>query len=171
MWLGYVSFGYLATAFGRKRVYVLSAAAAALLVLFAGVRSPWLLLVLAPCLAFAATGYFSGFAAVTAEMYPTRIRSTGQGFTYNLGRLASAAAPYAVGALAERHGFGAAFHLDAAAFLVRGVAVQHDAAYQPQCCARVADEFCRLGGECGGERERAFYRLDEVALLAQDELP
>jgi len=119
IWFGYVSFGYLATAFGRRRVYVsFLIAAAALLWAFARIRSPWLLALLGPCLAFAATGYFSGFAAVTAETYPTPIRSTGQGFTYNLGRLASAAAPYAVGALAQSRGFPAAFHLDSVAFLL-----------------------------------------------------
>ena len=119
MWLGYVSFGYLATAFGRRRVYVSFLVSAALLTfLFAATRSPWILLLLGPCLAFTATGYFSGFAAVTADTYPTRIRATGQGFTYNVGRLASAIAPFAVGSLADHHGFGAAFHLDAAVFLV-----------------------------------------------------
>ena len=119
MWCGYISFGYLATALGRKRVYVsFLVSAALLLVLFARARSPLLLLLLGPCLAFAGTGYFSGFAAITAETYPTRIRATGQGFTYNLGRLASAAAPFTVGALAQKHGFASAFYLDAAVFLL-----------------------------------------------------
>lgn len=119
MWFGYVSFGYLATAYGRKRVYVaFLLAASALLTVFAQVRSPWLLLLLGPCLAYSATGYFSGFAAVTADAYPTSIRSTAQGLTYNLGRLASAVAPYTAGSLAQRQGFGAAFHVDAIAFLV-----------------------------------------------------
>ena len=119
MWLGYVSFGYLATAFGRRRVYIsFLVGAAALLVIYANLRSPWLLVLLGPCLAFLATGYFSGFVAVTAETYPDAIRSTGQGFTYNFGRLASAAAPYVAGTLAQQHGFATAFHLDAAAFLV-----------------------------------------------------
>ena len=118
MWLGYVSFGYLATAFGRRRLYVTFLISAALLLaIFTRVHSPWVLVALGPVLAFAATGYFSGFASVTAETYPTPIRSVGQGFTYNLGRLASAAAPYVVGALAERRGFSVAFHVDSAAFL------------------------------------------------------
>ncbi len=118
MWCGYIGFGYLATAFGRKRVYVaFLLTAAALLMLFARVHSPWLLLALGPCVAFAATGYFSGFADVTANAYSTAIRSTAQGFTYNFGRLASAAAPFLAGGLADRHGFRAAFSLDAAAFL------------------------------------------------------
>jgi len=73
MWLGYISFGYLATALGRKRVYVgFPLSTACLLVLFAQVRQPLLLMVLTPCLAFAATGYFSGFAAVTADGFRQR---------------------------------------------------------------------------------------------------
>lgn len=118
MWFGYVSFGYLASAFGRKRMYTsFLLAAAGCVALFANLRSPRTLLLLGPCLAFAATGYFSGFAAVTGETYPTSIRSTAQGFTYNLGRLASAAAPYTVGSLAATQGFQRAFYLDALAFL------------------------------------------------------
>ena len=39
---------------------------------------------------FFATGHFSGFGAVTAELYPTGIRATAQGVTYNFGRIVSA---------------------------------------------------------------------------------
>ncbi len=117
MWFGYVCFGYLADRFGRKRVYVAYLLSATmLLLLFAATRSPVALLALGPLVAFAATGYFSGFAAVTAETYPTPIRATAQGLTYNTGRLLSAAAPLFAGTLAERHGFAAAFQLDAGAF-------------------------------------------------------
>ena len=119
MWFGYVCFGYLASTFGRRCMYIsFLLAAAALLGIYPSVHSAWLLVFLGPCLAFVATGYYSGFAAVTAEAYPDAIRSTGQGLTYNVGRLASAAAPYAAGTLAQRHGFSSAFHLDAAAFLL-----------------------------------------------------
>ena len=46
---------------------------------------------------------------MTAEIYPTAIRATAQGFTYNIGRLASAIAPFAVGSVAAtRHGYGLA---------------------------------------------------------------
>ena len=68
--------------------------------------------------AFFATGYFSGFGAVTAEIFPTRIRSIAQGFTYNIGRIVSAAAPFTVGALAQTHGFGAALSISSLAFLL-----------------------------------------------------
>jgi MFS family permease len=119
MWVGYVTFGYISDAFGRKRTYVAYlVSAAALLAVFPLLHKALPLFLLAPCVAFAATGYFSGFAAVTAEVYETRIRSTAQGFTYNTGRLASAAAPFVVGTLADRHGFTAGFWASAGAFLL-----------------------------------------------------
>ena len=73
---------------------------------------------LGPFVAFFGTGYFSGFGAITAEIYPTAIRATAQGFTYNIGRIASAAAPFVVGSLATTRGFGTALSVAAAAFLV-----------------------------------------------------
>ena len=55
---------------------------------------------------------------MTAEIYPTSIRATAQGFTYNFGRLASAAAPYLVGTLADTRGFGPALLVCSAAFVL-----------------------------------------------------
>jgi len=119
MWLGYIAFGILADRFGRKRTYIAYLlCAAALMLAFGATRTTGLFFVLAPMTAFAATGYFTGFAAVSAEIYETRIRSTAQGFTYNTGRIASAIAPFAVGAFADKHGFGAAFVIAAFAFLL-----------------------------------------------------
>ena len=72
-------------------------------------------------MAFFATGYFSGFGAVTAEIYPTAIRATAQGFTYNMGRIASALAPFAVGSLAQNAGSAPPCSLTSAAFLLAAV--------------------------------------------------
>jgi MFS family permease len=122
MWFGYVTFGFVSDALGRKRTYVAYLlAAAVLLAIYVTVRIPAVLFFLGPFVAFAATGYFSGFGAVTAEIYPTAIRATAQGFTYNIGRLVSAAAPYFVGSLADTHGFGAALLICAAAFVLAAV--------------------------------------------------
>lgn len=119
MWLGYVSFGWLADAFGRRRSYVAYLLiAAALVPAYAAVREPALLLVLGPLVAFFGTGYFSGFGAVTAELFPTAIRATAQGLTYNVGRGVSAAAPIVVGALAERTGLAGAFSITSLAYLI-----------------------------------------------------
>jgi MFS family permease len=84
---------------------------------YTSTRDPRVLLVLGPVVAFFGTGYFSGFGAVTAEIYPTAIRASAQGFTYNIGRVASALAPFLVGSLAATRGFGAAFATAAVAFV------------------------------------------------------
>jgi len=122
MWLGYLSFGYISDALGRRRTYLaFLLAAAALVFAYANVRAPLLLFFLGPFVAFFGTGYFSGFGALTAELYPTRIRATLQGFTYNVGRVGSAAAPLAIGTLAQDRGFGPAFLLASAAFVAAAV--------------------------------------------------
>src|SRR6478672_11458758 len=110
MWLGYISFGYITDAIGRKRVYMAYLLmASVLLPLYGFMHLPLVLLLLGPFVAFFGTGFFSGFGAVTAEIYPTAIRATAQGFTYNIGRIASAAAPFTVGRIATTHGFSVAF--------------------------------------------------------------
>lgn len=122
MWFGYVTFGFISDRAGRKRAYVTYLLTAAVLMLsYAVTRHPPALLLLGPVVAFFATGYFTGFGAVTAEIYPTDIRATAQGFTYNIGRIGSAVAPWAVGQLAGTHGFGAAFSLSAVAFVCAAV--------------------------------------------------
>ena len=118
MWLGYVTFGFISDALGRRPTYIGYLVIAALLVWIYGmVREPMLLLVLGPFVAFFGTGYFSGFGAVASEIFPTSIRATALGVTYNSGRLLSAVAPYIVGSMAQRRGFGPAFTLTAFAFL------------------------------------------------------
>ena len=123
MWFGYVTFGLVSDRLGRKRTYVTYVLAAAFFVLaYASFRTPMALLALGPFVGFFGAGYFSGFGAVTAEIYPTSIRATAQGFTYNLGRIASAAAPWTVGTLADSRGFPTAFATAAAAFVLAAVA-------------------------------------------------
>jgi len=119
MWVGYVTFGFVSDAIGRKRTYIgYLIGAAVLLFLYSTARTPMVLLALGPLVAFFGTGYYTGFGTVTSEIYPTRIRATGQGFTYNVGRIASAAAPFTVGSLAQNSGFANAFGLLAAVFLL-----------------------------------------------------
>lgn len=122
MWFGYVTFGFISDAIGRKRAYVIYVlVASVLLPLYGAIHTPVVLLALGPFVAFFGTGYYSGFGALTAEIYPTSIRATAQGFTYNTGRIASAAAPFIVGSLATTRGFGAAFLVTGAAFLAAAI--------------------------------------------------
>jgi MFS family permease len=86
-------------------------------------QDPTRLLILGPFVAFFGSGYFSGFGAVLAELFPTAIRATGQGFAYNFGRAVAASAPFTVGALANTMGLGAAFSVTALSFAVAAVLV------------------------------------------------
>ena len=118
-WCGYVTFGFVADALGRRPTYIgYLVLAAALVFAFTKVSGVWALLALGPAASFFATGHFSGFGTVTAELYPTEIRATAQGFTYNIGRLASAYAPRLVGSVAQSSGFPAALTIVAGALLV-----------------------------------------------------
>ena len=116
---GYVSFGYVSDAFGRRKSFVTYLlVAAALILVYGSTRTLAWLLVIGPLTTFFGTGFFSGFGAVTAEIYPTAIRATAQGFTFNMGRLGSAVAPFMVGSLAQTHGFGVAFAMLAGALVL-----------------------------------------------------
>lgn len=121
MWLGYVSFGFIADQFGRRPTYITYLLVAAFLVWYYGfAREPWILLALGPFVAFFGTGYFSGFGAVAAEIFPTSIRATALGVTYNSGRLLSAIAPFMVGTMVQSRGYGAAFTMTSIFFILAG---------------------------------------------------
>jgi MFS family permease len=117
--LGYAAFGFLADIFGRRKPYfTYLIIAAALVPLYGLTRSPLWLLILGPFVAFFGTGFFSGYAAIASEIFPGEIRAAAMGFSYNVGRGLSAFAPFAIGALAIRHGIGPAFLLQGGAFLL-----------------------------------------------------
>ena len=116
-WLGYVAFGFFADTYGRRKPYfTYLLVAAALVPLYGLARNPVWLLVLGPFVAFFGTGYFAGYAAITSEIFPGKIRAAAMGLSYNIGRGLSAGAPFAVGALARHYGLGPAFFLQGGAF-------------------------------------------------------
>lgn len=47
-------------------------------------------------------GVFGSFTYYLPELFPTRLRGTGSGFTYNIGRVVAAAGPFVVGTVAAR---------------------------------------------------------------------
>lgn len=123
--LGYVSFGWLADRFGRRPAFFGYVFIAAILTPVYGLAPRWAgasaetwLLALGPLVGFCGTGFFALFGAMLAELYPTSIRGAAQGFVYNFGRAASALAPFAVGAVADRQGMGAGLALNSAFFLL-----------------------------------------------------
>jgi MFS family permease len=128
--LGYISFGWMADRFGRRPAFSVYVLAAAVLTPIYGLTPRWAgdnsetwLLALGPLIGFFGTGFFALFGAMLAELYPTSIRGTGQGFVYNVGRAISALAPFAVGAIADRKGIGAALALNSAFFLLGSVLI------------------------------------------------
>ncbi len=122
---GYVTFGWIADRIGRRPAFTLfMIAAAAVVPIFAFyARTPLSLLLIGPLVGYFGHGYFSLFGAMLAELYPTSMRASAQGFCYNVGRLASAAAPLAIGAAAASHGLARAIALDALFFLVGAVLI------------------------------------------------
>jgi MFS family permease len=120
--LGYVMFGYIADRVNRKYTYIGYLLMAALLVpLFAFVRSPNYLLMIGPLVGFFGTGYFSGFSAISSELFPTSLRGTAMGFSYNVGRVVSAAAPYLIGAASQQAGLSYALCITSVAFVFAAV--------------------------------------------------
>ena len=117
---GYITFGWIADRIGRRPAFTLfMLGATAVVPLFAfGARSPIVLLSIGPLVGYFAHGYFSLFGAMLAELFPTSIRATAQGFCYNAGRLVSAAAPLAIGSAAQRYGLGVAIAFDSLFFLL-----------------------------------------------------
>jgi len=107
-YFGYLTFGFIADKLGRRRTFILFMLCAAAIVPVYGqmARSPMVLLALSPLLGYFGHGYFSIFGGLIAELFPTAVRATGQGTSYNLGRMAGAIAPFTIGAVATLPGIG-----------------------------------------------------------------
>ncbi len=101
--IGYLVGAWLADRIGRRNLFLIfSLGAIAVVLLYTQVPlSNEVLWILGFPLGFFASGYFSGMGAFLTELYPTRLRGSGQGFCYNFGRGIGALFPYLVGALSN----------------------------------------------------------------------
>lgn len=107
---GYLVGAYLADRIGRKKLFFLFSACAIVMV-FAYTSlslSNEVVLLLGFPLGFFGSGYFSGVGAFLTELFPTRVRGSGQGFAYNFGRGVGALFPMLVGILSASMPLGQA---------------------------------------------------------------
>jgi len=118
---GYLSFGPLADRMGRRWAFALMCLGSLVMlpITFLAPRTYTQVLLLLPLLGFFNNGIFSGFPIYLPELYPTRIRATGAGFCFNIGRMLAAAGPFVTGWLVTVLGsFGRAASAVAAIYLV-----------------------------------------------------
>lgn len=123
--LGYWVFGFLSDTIGRKRSFALYFVVAAVAIpacLLAGTENLVLFFGLLTLVGFVAVGFYGGFGAVLAELYPTHVRGTGQGFCYNLARGIAAFAITGAGALANSMGIGKALMYSGGIFILALIA-------------------------------------------------
>ncbi len=96
---GYLVGAWLADRIGRRNLFLtFSLGAVAIVILYTQLQlTNEMLWLLGFPLGFFASGYFSGVGAFLTELFPTRLRGSGQGFCYNFGRGIGALFPFLVG--------------------------------------------------------------------------
>jgi MFS family permease len=101
---GIYAFALVTHRFGRKPAFAISfvLAAGATAMTFWFLDSFWQIFVLIPIMGFCQLALFGGYAIYFPELFPTRLRSTGTSFCYNVGRLVAAAGPSVKGLLTSR---------------------------------------------------------------------
>ncbi len=101
---GIFTFSYVTSVLGRRPTFaiffVLAAASTAVVFLFLKSWSDILWMV--PLMGFFQLALFGGYAIYLPELFPTRLRSTGTSFCYNVGRLAAAGGPFVLGLLTSQ---------------------------------------------------------------------
>ncbi len=106
---GIFAFSWLTFSFGRRPTFAFFLVAAglstAVVFMFLNSRSDifWMI----PMMGFFQIALFGGYAIYFPELFPTRLRSTGTSFCYNVGRLIAASGPALLGILISPAVFGA----------------------------------------------------------------
>lgn len=136
--IGYLAYGYLAEAVGRRLSFAIFFGGMAIMVpvfsysatlmpltdgkLMFTTQNIIMLGSLAALLGFF-TGYFSGFGAWYSELFPTSIRSTASGFCFNFGRVGAIVGIKLVPVLIPLIGFTATISLASVSYAIAAVMV------------------------------------------------
>jgi MFS family permease len=99
---GIYGFGLVAGRMGRRTAFALAYVLGliATVAVFGFMKQPSHIYWMIPILGFCTLMVFGGYAIYFPELYPTRLRSTGVGFCYNVARYLAATAPFVLGPLA-----------------------------------------------------------------------
>lgn len=94
----------IAKLLGRKKMFLIFylGSAAAIIGAFGLNMDPHTRLYMYFPIGLTVWGVFGSFTYYLPELFPTRLRGTGAGFTYNIGRIVAAAGPFLVGSIASR---------------------------------------------------------------------
>lgn len=106
---GMLAFTKAAQRFGRKPTFAVAFVCAFLATygyfrFFNSKSDIWWM---SPAMGFFQLGLFAGFAIYLPELFPTRLRSTGTSFCYNVGRFIAASGPFTLGQLQAHLAAGA----------------------------------------------------------------
>jgi MFS family permease len=103
---GYLTFGPVADRWGRRAAFLLFFIGGVIVfpATFLLTKSITQVFVLLPLVGFFTLGVTSGFPIYLPELFPTRVRTTGVGFCYNLGRIVTAGGVFIVGYLSTMVG-------------------------------------------------------------------
>ncbi len=99
---GISSFTYLTAFVGRRPAFLMALIAAMLSTMstFFFLDEIWHIYLLYPLMGFCQLSLFGGYAIYFPELFPTRLRSTGTSFCYNVGRYVAAAGVLGFGTIA-----------------------------------------------------------------------
>ncbi|PGZ93087.1 MFS transporter [Bacillus sp. AFS029533] len=105
--LGKIITGWLADRFGRRTMFIIGGVSTAIVLPVVYLyHSPTNIIVLLTILGFFYGMPYAVNATYMSESFPTSIRGTAVGGSYNIGRVGSAIAPYVIGIIAESQSIG-----------------------------------------------------------------
>lgn len=101
-YFGLLAFARVAVAWSRKKAFAIFFAGALVVTIFVfqSLKTTTDILWMAPLLGFFQLSVFGGYSIYLPELFPTRLRSTGTSFCYNVGRYLAATGPFTIGVLA-----------------------------------------------------------------------
>ena len=99
--LGISAFTIVTAKVGRRPAFVMSflLGMASVVMTFGLMHKPSEVLWMVPLMGFCTLLVFGGYSIYFPELYPTRLRSSGVGFCYNVARVIAAAGPWVLGSL------------------------------------------------------------------------